>query len=166
MLLVAGQGAAFVRLLLQRLELEQRFRVASLASGARLRPLQSKAGSGPNTPCFDKWLTSRAAGVPAAGAPSPGQQRRRMIHSWANCNVQTGGCRNNRREGVTAQALTAALSDPKLTAADLRAIIAPSKRLIRLPSGKEVLPPRAGRGMQRERHSSHAREDGEARRCC
>ena len=37
------QGAAFVRLLLQRLELEQRFRVASLASGAHLRPLQSKA---------------------------------------------------------------------------------------------------------------------------
>ena len=39
------QGAAFVRLLLERLELEQRFRVASLASGARLRPQQSKVRS-------------------------------------------------------------------------------------------------------------------------
>ena len=32
-----------MRLLMVRLELEQRFRIASLAAGSRLRPLQSKA---------------------------------------------------------------------------------------------------------------------------
>lgn len=35
-------GPSFVALLMARLQLEQRFAVASLAAGARVRPLQSQ----------------------------------------------------------------------------------------------------------------------------
>ena len=39
---LVDQGPAFVRLLMARLQLEQRFVVASLAAGATVRPLQSQ----------------------------------------------------------------------------------------------------------------------------